>query len=264
MATGRSRGPASRPPRRPAGGALARVRPRGGARRHPPPCPHRLARALHRRGPRPAHPARPGAAVDPRVPHRAARLDRRGVRRAAAGHRRDARQVTAPGAGRRSARDGAGALARPRLRRAAGTAAAEVRQAGRGSYTVLDAEPSPTTEDPVPAVADDRRRRRCRGTPRSGSRRAPPTPRERAGDRASAPAARRPGRPRRRLPPAGPRRARRRRGRAPLPVRRARRRADRAAAARRHAVPDLLLRDLSPAHRRAVDPGEPGRHARDD
>ena len=149
----------------------------------------------------------------------------------------------------------AGALARPGLRRAAGPAAAEVRQAGGAVVHRARREARDRHQGPR-ARAGRARRARCPGTTPCGSRPAPPTCPGRAGDRTCRPAARRAGRPRRRLAPARAPGPRGRRGGPPLPVRRARRRAHRAPAARRHAVPDVVLPDLparSPARCRTLE-----------
>ena len=247
--------------------AGARVRPPGARPRRPAPVgdPRRAgAAALHHGRQGPPHPPRRGAAVDRRLPHGAARLDRRGSTSASSGDIAALQdKVAGAAAGRRRAQGRAGALARPGLRRAAGPAAAEVRQAGgavlhRARRRAGDRHQRPRARAgrarrPLPWYETVWQSTRTADVPRG----APVTARRR-------PAARRAGRPRRRLPPARPPGPRRRRGRPPLPVRRARRRAHRAAAARRHALPDVVLRHLPPPHRRAVDPGEPGRHARDD
>ena len=80
----------------------------------------------------------------------------------------------------------------------------------------------------------------------------------------SVPAARRDVRPRRRRAPARAAPPRGGRRGAPLPVRRARRAAHRAPAARRHALPDDVLRHVPPPHRRGEHPRDGGRHEGDD
>ena len=132
MATGRSRGPASRPPRRP-GGGRPRASTRGAATAAAP-------AAIRRRG---------GAAASPRRPRTAApaaaRCCCRSSRSSWCCSARPSRPTSASAATSRRSRTRwpaqqqdvadpqgrAGALARPGLRRAAGPAAAEVRQAGR-------------------------------------------------------------------------------------------------------------------------------------
>ena len=65
---------------------------------------------------------------------------------------------------------GAGPVERPRLRRAAGARAAEVRAPGERSYTVIDADPAPRhTSDPRVAAAAPEDVQTRRGTASCGS-----------------------------------------------------------------------------------------------
>ena len=263
MATGRSRGPASRPPRRPGGG-----RPRAstrGAATAAAPVPIRsgwrgrlTSAAKDRR-------TRRGAVLLSIVAFLMVLLG--STVAAYVGQQGDIAALQDKVAGQEQdvadAQGRAGPLARPGLRRAAGPAAAEVRQAG-GAVVHRARRRAGDRHHRPRARAGRARRGAALVRARCGSPPAPPTCPGLAGDRTRRPAARRAGRPRRRLPPARAPGPGGRRGGPPLPVRRARRRAHRAPAARRHAVPDLVLRHLSSPHRRAVDPREPGRHARDE
>ena len=233
MATGRSRGPASRPPRRPARGAPACVHPgrghgsrarsrpgRAGAvgsrtRRQGPPRPP-LVRCSLSSSPsswccsaRPSRPTSASRATSPRSQDKVARRRQQDVAALKAEQER---------------------WQRPGVRRAAGPRAAALRHAGGAGYTVIDAEPAdrhrrprapswprPTRRCPGTSTVwqSDPHRRRARGAPVTAPAHDLPPRRARPTSTPSSRAAR---------PPA----ARRRRGRAPLPVRPARRRAHRA------------------------------------
>ena len=121
MATGRTRGPASRPPRRPGGGrprASARTRPRRPRRDAGPGVGGAVACTT---AARPPHPSWRGAAVDRRVlVVRSARRSRQYVSQR--GEIAELQDKVATQQQRRRGPARAGALARPGVRRAAGPA----------------------------------------------------------------------------------------------------------------------------------------------